>query len=134
MKPEDHFIVSFMLSILYFYFTSSFWGAVLCFFVGFFIDLDHLLDFWWHKRKIVFSKEFFEDYSLKTGKTYVLLHSYELLFVFALLSYYLNWGLVAGGALLGMTAHMIMDQVYNNVKPMSYFLIYRIAIGFKIII
>lgn len=130
MQPEYHLFVSAGLASVFYLLTGSIAGSVAAFFGGFFIDLDHFIDFWLYKKKITYTNEFFSNYSKKTGKIYLIFHSVELLWLLYLVQ------LVTGSAILlglcaGMAVHLAMDIIGNGVNPLCYFLFYRALHGFR---
>jgi len=131
MRPEAHLFVSAALSSVFYLLTGSVEGAVAVFVGGFFIDLDHFLDFWIYKRRITYTSEFFSHYSLKMGKMYVLLHSVELLWLLCF-AQVVTGSTALLGFCVGMTVHLVMDMLGNGKNPMMYFMSYRIMNGFRI--
>jgi len=67
---------------------------------------------------------------MKVKRLYLVLHSYEILialwsaiFIFSLSNF---WKAIA----VGLTQHMILDQITNPISRLGYFFTYRIARGF----
>lgn len=130
MGPLIHLIVSLILAGGIFYFTNSVPAAIWSFVAGFWIDIDHFFDFWLYKKKITFDIEFFHPYHKKFGRVYLIFHSWELLLLL-MVWFYFNQSVVGLGIILGMTIHMMMDFFYNPVRPLGFFLMFRIANSFK---
>ena len=132
MTPAGHVVISAATGGIFLYSTHSWAGAVACFFSGIFIDLDHHLDFYLEKGKIPlrYSELLYFCEKEKTGKLYLFFHSYELLALFWLLIMFLHLGYFWSGLALGLTTHLIADQIFNPLKPLGYFLIYRIRNDF----
>lgn len=136
MTLKQHIVVSGVTSAAFAYFSRSWPGAMACFLSGILIDLDHFWDYCIIKGKICWSVKQLEDYCFKekAGKSYLILHSYELLVVLWIAVSFLKSDSVLLGFLLGMTVHMIFDQFVNPVCPLAYFLLYRAWFGFPKII
>lgn len=114
---------------------------------GFFIDLDHLIDY-----VLAFGFHFKLDYFikgyqfLKSDKIYVLLHSYELVVFLLLISIiFMSFRALARNLSnkklmfislltftlgLSMLLHVIFDVIENELPPQTYSLIYRIKNNF----
>jgi len=132
MRPQYHLIASFLLALIFFYFTKSTLTSLLCFFSGFLIDLDHFIDFWLYKRKITFSKEFFSEYYKRFGRMYVLFHSFELVLMLWIFFLVFDFEIIGLGIILGMVSHLLMDLWGNPVHTLSYFFTYRFLKGFDL--
>jgi hypothetical protein len=130
MSPEHHLFVSALLASLFYYFTSSIPGSILAFCGGFWIDLDHFIDFWLYKKRITYTKEFFTWYCLRSGKIYIIFHSLELWIVLLSSSLILK-SLPLLGLSIGMGIHLLMDIFGNGARPEAYLLAYRILVGFS---
>jgi membrane-bound metal-dependent hydrolase YbcI (DUF457 family) len=105
---------------------------------GFLIDLDHVLDYVAFERQRDLRPAAFLRYYLagRTRTVVLLLHSYEVLLVLALLAWRVNlewlWGYVLGAAVL----HLPLDIVFNgkvagrSMGPF-YSFVYRWRAGFR---
>ena len=109
-------------------------GAVLC-------DTDHIIEYakYCHKYKV---KPDFEEwnsgeYFTKKGTVEVCFHSWEICFLLWILIFILRYRSdsrifhILEGLNIGYTAHLLMDQIGNNVGPFAYFLTHRWIHGFK---
>lgn len=101
---------------------------------GFFVDIDHLFDYFQAFGFKFRFDYFFKGYSfLKTDKIFVLFHSYELAFTLILLSLFINGGhslfFTAG---LSLFLHILYDSVSNQTHPFTYFFLFRLIHGFDI--
>lgn len=135
MKPKVHLISSVLLSLIIYYFFRSIAAGFATFSAGVFIDLDHLVDFWlsrplkpWGIKAFLFP----QDYMRKNQKVYAPLHSYELILIIWFTSWYTDWNLILLGIALGFTLHLILDDIGNELKTLSYFLIYRLYSKFRV--
>jgi len=128
MRPKFHFIASAIIAIIFFLFTKNPIASLICFSIGFFIDLDHFLDYILIYKKLdikdAIKGDFFKD------KIYVLLHSWEILIII-LLIFKLNTYTIAFA--IGFAQHIIIDLFSYPIKnkPFAYFLTYRISRNFK---
>ena len=129
MTPTSHVIASTLTSAVFFAVTHSWEGTAACFLSGIFIDIDHHFDLWIHKKKILWDIKHIYDFCEreKEGKLYLIFHSYELLAVFWLCLIFFHWNVVWWGLAVGLTVHIILDQIFNTtITPFTYFLWYRI--------
>lgn len=103
---------------------------------GFLIDLDHFIDYFlafgWHWNWLYFEKGY---QFLKSGKIYLVFHSWEYVIILLLLVFLFRSKLVKTIFLalaLGALFHLATDVVVDDEPPRSYFLTYRIAHHFDI--
>ncbi|NOQ86918.1 MAG: hypothetical protein GQ554_08575 [Deltaproteobacteria bacterium] len=59
------------------------------------------------------------------------LHAYEHLLLFAFIIVISNYNIFIIAAGVGFTQHLILDHIFNPVKPMAYFLTYRLKNRFS---
>ena len=132
MRPAGHIILSAGSGFLLGLWLKSYPAALAYFLSGIFIDVDHFLDYYLARKKITFSYKdlvYYCDFD-KGGKLYLIFHAYEFLFIFWLMSFSYEFNDAALGIGLGVTVHLICDALTNPVKPLTYFIIYRIQKGF----
>jgi hypothetical protein len=114
-------------------FSQSISSALACFLSGIFIDLDHFFEYFYAFGYRAFSvKKFFQaadDHLYR--KFFLFLHSYELAAILWILSLVLIRRPWAWGFSLGLTLHIIADQIYNPCDYRTYFLIFRIRHNFN---
>jgi len=118
--------------------TASFPIAISTLSIGFFIDGDHLFDYAYYlhkkrheRRQIKLGQFLSSSYSSETGKTFVFLHSYELIIPIWLLCLTFLTIPFAIWLTVGFLAHLISDQLFNHPAPLGYLLVYRIAKRFN---
>jgi len=122
-----HFIVALLGAAIAFALTGNIVSSILFFVPAFFIDADHALDYVLIYKKVDFQKMlkggFYKD------KIWVLLHSWELPLA-VLLFVPINFSLWFA---LGYGVHLVMDLAEYRFKHplLTYFLAYRLAIGFE---
>ncbi len=68
------------------------------------------------------------DMNLK--RLYLVLHSYEFIAICWCAIYAFSLSNIWKAAAIGLTQHIIFDQLVNPVKPLAYFIIYRMINGF----
>lgn len=64
-------------------------------------------------------------------KTGFYFHSYELLLILVSLCFVTHFNYLLSFTTLGFAIHLFLDQIYNPVNPLTYFLTYRILNGCK---
>ena len=95
-----------------------------------FIDLDHFIDYFLYYGLRFNLKDFFTRGFLFSGKIYIILHSWELCIIAAVLGAMLESVHLLFFS-LGMFVHLIVDY-FNSRSILFHFLTYRIAKGFRI--
>src|SRR3990167_6378991 len=83
-----------------------------------------------------FYKNFGKDFNVKRfvnacengeiKKAYLYFHSYELLFGLIFLCFLTHFNYLLSFTTLGFAIHLFFDQIFNPVKPLTYFITYRI--------
>jgi len=100
--------------------------------VGVLLDIDHLFEYFTHTGMNINIKRFFHySYQIKYKRLYLFFHAYEYLIFIALITIIAGYHplLIAIG--IGMMQHLLLDQIYNQARPMAYFISYRIKNGFS---
>jgi len=125
-------IASTLTSAVFFAATHSWEGTMVCFLSGILIDIDHHFDLWLYEKKILFHIKhiYYFCEKEKKGKLYLIFHSYELLALFWLGLIWFPLNVLWWGLAVGLTVHLVLDQMCNTVTPFTYFLWYRIKKGF----
>jgi len=96
------------------------------------VDLDHLPDYiWWRRRKSSFSDFFQTNRQHQTPVLCLALHSWEFIVPGGLLLWALCGPFWAGSLSLGWLYHLIWDQITNPAGAGFYFFFYRASRGFK---
>lgn len=135
MKAKHHAISSLTLGLILSYLFKNLNVFLATSLVGILLDLDHLFDFWHAKPKNPFNlKAFFstKTYMQKEHTAYVPLHGYEFAILLWILTWQLDWSPILTGAAAGMSLHLILDDIGNELKTLSYFLTYRIYKKFRV--
>ena len=131
MTPGRHAAASGLLALGCGMTWNSPAAAVAAFAAGTALDLDHLLDYRWNKAGPFSPRRFVMMCArFRLEKLYLLAHSLEWIVPF------LAWAWLADGPPwlkatgLGLGAHVLMDLAGNGMRPQTYFLLYRAAVGF----
>ncbi len=100
---------------------------------GVLVDLDHLLDYWYSEKRICFdAREFMATrYWRKSGRIFILFHGFEYLPLLFLLWQGLKGRRWAMAATSAMASHVLADHFVNDLKPLGYFVLYRLAHRFR---
>ncbi len=134
MKVPGHVAVSLAAGTILYNRTHSLPGFLWFLAAGILIDGDHYIDYA-RERGISFNpkkvydgcKNGFKDFK----KIVLFLHSYELamLLWLAILMFKLDVAWVCGA--IGFSLHLFVDQITNPTRPLSYFILFRIANNFE---
>ena len=127
MKPIFHLGASIITGVVTFLTTKTISPSIACFLAGWLVDVDHIWDFYKNSGKDFNVKRFvnaFQNGEVK--KAYLYLHSYELLFTLVLLCFFTHFNHLLSFTTLGFAVHLLFDQIFNPVKPLTYFITYRI--------
>jgi len=129
-------VVLALLAGLLVWMTSGNMGIpfVAAFVGGVFIDLDHLIDYFFAFRTKFRMSYFLKGYQfLKSDKIYVLFHGWEYVIIL-LFFYVLLDNMVIQSSLLalalGMFFHLWTDVLINKIPARSYSLLYRMKNNF----
>lgn len=110
----------------------SFGCAALSFVSGVFIDLDHLLEYFTHYKFTFSLKRIYCACARSRFKRlYLVIHSYELVILLWIAIYAFGLSNAWKAVAIGMTQHIIFDQLTNPLRRYGYFMTYRIAQGFR---
>ena len=105
---------------------------MICVLVGILLDLDHLIDYVRDNGLNLNVRYFFQYVNEgKYEQLYVLFHAYEYLLPLYLLIIISNYNPLVAAAAIGFTQHLLFDQITNPVKPLAYFLTYRLKHSFS---
>ena len=128
MRTRNHIIVSAGVSAGLQTTIHSWPATAACFFSGFLIDVDHYLDYFIIRKKFPYRYNDLYDFCMysKQSKVYLFLHAYEFLLALWLSICFFHLGKVWLGVAIGVTIHLVFDQFINPIKPLFYFLTYRI--------
>ena len=124
-----HLVVTAILAVWFYRLTGGWSWPVLAVVGGILIDVDHFIDYFLYFGPKFDVLGFFTHRHLASGKIYVVLHSWELVFVMWLGSLAVLW-LTPLAA--GMTAHLLVDTFSRHHKSILFYsLVYRTFHGFK---
>jgi len=126
MKLEHHIAVSTVISGILFAIFKSFGLSAASFFVGIFIDLDHIVDYFFETGLGFNKKEFFSFfYEEKHKKIVLIFHGWEFLIILGAAAKLTDLNHWITGMLIGYGQHMLFDFYYNKTPFRSYSLIWR---------
>jgi membrane-bound metal-dependent hydrolase YbcI (DUF457 family) len=133
VRPQGHVIVSAGLGSIFWAKSKDPRTFALSLVFGVLVDLDHLIDYWYFKRRICFDLgEFLHSrYWEHSKRLFVLFHAFEylpLVFFFWQAWKGRKWAVAATAA---MSSHVLADHLINELKPLGYFISYRIAKRFR---
>lgn len=141
MLPIKHIAVSAPLAVTLGWLTESLWAGMLCFFSGFLVDLDHMLEYLlYYGLKDVRPKKVYHacanmanwEEEGKVNRIFLVLHAAEIA-IALWVGYAFTQNIYLLAAALGYSAHLIMDASANAIKPSAYFLTTRIKNGFRMV-
>jgi hypothetical protein len=126
MKMEHHMLVAAPVTAGTWYFTHNWYYAAMTIVLGVLIDFDHVFDYIREEKKFDMKDMFIKSYLGDFTHLYVIFHAWEYI--------PLSWiiGAAAGNFTFSIVfsvsyfSHMLPDQLMNNVRPLGYFLSYRI--------
>jgi len=132
-----HLVLSLLVGGVCFCFFGNPWLIGAAVLVGFFIDVDHLFDFFayfgWSGFKNL--KNFFQVKSHldPKGKNYILFHAFEYVPLFWFLGHIIGVGGLSWALSLSYLFHLLWDNFsLRNHHPLAYFIIYRVINNFDI--
>lgn len=140
-----HFILSLVVGLVFAYIYKKWQLIVYSFLVGFFLDIDHLIDYFIYKKQFAFNLDqfLFGTYFDLTNKVYIFFHSYEYVLLFLLIAIIIlaNKKRIrnasANAAVLltiaaSMFLHLIYDETYYQPRLLTYSIIYRASHNFDL--
>ncbi len=108
-------------------------SAALVIMGGFFIDLDHLIDYFLNSGFGFNLMRFITGASyIASGRAFIIFHAWEWLLGLVLLGHVTKKQYFFYSLALGMFLHLCLDQVTNSVGPFSYFMTFRLLTNFSL--
>jgi hypothetical protein len=100
---------------------------------GVLVDLDHFIDYWYSEGRPCFDLHTFlrTRYWQKSGRVFILFHAFEYLPVVFLVWQALKGRKWAVAATAAMSSHVLAEHFVNELRPLGYFILYRLAHGFR---
>lgn len=131
MTLREHLISAVPLSLGVGLATGSTAAGVAAGLSAFLVDVDHVLDYVLSNGRFRSLGHMFDYcYGGMVRRNYLIFHAYELW----LLGLFILPGLIgpqlALGVLSGWLLHLLLDQLFNPAHPLTYFLLYRLGVGF----
>ncbi|MDP8230104.1 MAG: hypothetical protein P9L93_03270 [Candidatus Gorgyraea atricola] len=122
-----------MGTILYNYAHSL--NGFLCFLMaGVLIDADHYLDYAREHGISLNLKKVYNTCKTPTSfkRLTLILHSYEFVIILWALIFAFDLNIIWNYIAIGFTLHLLIDQVTNPVRSLSYFFLFRALNSFKV--
>lgn len=99
---------------------------------GVLIDVDHVAEYLFIAKKPFSLRRFFATfYEGRLERVHIFLHSWELMFALLAAAILTGWNPLVAGLFIGMSCHLLLDQICNRPRPLGYFLAYRALKGFS---
>jgi len=133
MRLSKHVLASVIISALVWWWLRSLSAALACFLAGVFIDLDHIFDFLYNKRRSLKISRFFTTFEFEALENiFVFFHSWEFALIWLALTLCVPEVRqpVALGLFIGFATHLGLDNLFNRHSRWAYFLLYRLRHGF----
>jgi hypothetical protein len=133
LRPQAHVAVSAGLGAIFWAKSRDWRTFLISVAFGVLVDLDHLFDYWYSERRLTWNTRTFMStrYWRRSGRVFLLFHAFEHLpMVFLLWQAFKGrkWAVAATSA---MSSHVLADHFVNELRPLGYFLSYRIAHRFR---
>jgi len=132
----EHLFPSLVIGLIGWLVTKDIILFVVPLVTGWFIDADHLLDLYMARRKdrkgdVLIKSITSSSYFKHNGKVIVLLHSWELAFLWAAIWWLTDKPGIAFVGSLAWAVHLTIDQISYKLCPWAYFLSYRLSHKFN---
>jgi len=133
MKSSVHAITSLSIGTLIWFFTKSLYAGILCFISGFFIDIDHIIEYIIHYgwKDFSFKRLFLiceqtckQEGEERFRKMHLVFHIGELAILFWIVSIYTK-NIYLFAITIGYSIHLIMDCIGNSAHPYYIFIMFR---------
>lgn len=125
-----HLILAAGLVFFFRWLTGGWVWSILGFIGGILIDIDHFIDHFLYYGPKFRVADFFRRGYQKSGKCYVIFHSWEIIFVLWIISIKVSW---VTPLATGMTIHIITDCMFTHCREILFLsLIYRWRNGFEL--
>jgi len=137
LQPLNHLVLSAGIAGISYAVTGSPPITISTLSIGFFMDVDHLFDYAYYlykerrQQQQIKEGQFGSNMRDRTRKTFIFLHSYELLIPIWLICLIFFTIPPAIWLTISFLAHLILDNISNHPHQLGYFLIFRIAKGFS---
>lgn len=133
MRPQGHVAVSAGLGAIFWAKSRDWRTLAISLAFGVLVDLDHLFDYFYAERRLTWDTKTFmrTRYWRRSGKIFVWFHAFEYLPLV-----FLTWQAFKGrkwamAATSAMASHVLADHLVNELRPLGYFITYRIAHRFR---
>jgi len=129
-----HFSLSLTAGLFFSFKFGNFWLLPPALVFGFFIDADHLFDYFAYYGAKFNLRKFFsaKTYIEKSGKVYVLLHGWEYVGIFWLMGRLVGIPGLEWAMGFSYFFHLLWDNFSFKHHPLVYFFIYRLLNNFSL--
>jgi len=132
VKPLPHVAASGIISAISWFYFKSFGYCLITFLSGILIDADHLLDYALSYKFTFNARKIYEACKkMELKKFYIVLHSFEIVIILWAAIYIFSLSKFWQAIALGLTQHIVLDQLTNPIRPLGYFFIYRFLSRFE---
>ena len=133
MKIKGHMVISIFFVFPYvisslFVFPRDLLFLGIIWISGWIMDVDHLFDLFISEKRLVLNTDEARSLHRRIDKLFVIFHSYELSIVMLLV---LGFKPTTYCIIVNFLCHLLIDTVSNEVKPFTYFFLYRLVNRFK---
>lgn len=133
LTEMGHLSLSLLIGYACFKFFKRISGFVPALLSGFFVDFDHLIDYFIHKGLSFDVSNFISGrHYHETNTSYIFFHSWELVLFLGVLTYYSKKKYFWCPLVLGLTFHLLWDYLTNPVHWYTYFFTARYLLGFAL--
>ncbi len=133
MRLSKHVLASVIISALVWWWLRSLSATLACFLAGVFLDLDHIIDFLYNRRRPFKISRFLTTFEFDALENIlVLLHAWEFALIWLALMLCVPEVRqpLALGLFIGFVTHLGLDNIFNRHSRWAYFLLYRLRHGF----
>ena len=128
-----HGLIAAPLALFVWHKSHSLKNVLILMVVTYFMDLDHLVDFWLTKGINLNINEFLSvNYFEEAGRAIVLLHGWEYVAILGFLGHKRGFKSYYTSISLGMFMHLVLDS-FNLKSILFYSFVYRLLINFATI-
>lgn len=141
IHESTHIILCTIVALIGYRYYRSFWVWVASFLFGFFLDADHLFDYFLYRHGLHFNfSEFVSgNYFNLAGKVYLPFHGFEYAVIFIIIALIIrkrstkcrNAAVFLTMAAISLSLHLVYDTIYYHPRILTYFISYRAAHHFR---
>lgn len=127
-----HALFAFPLCLILWKKTKRLSLALIPLIFAYFLDMDHLFDYWVYYGFVFNLPDFFRmEYFNGPGRAFIPFHAFEWVIIMLLFSIRKGWNSKFTAVNLGVFAHLLLDAI-SVYDLLFYFISYRFLFGFRI--